>query len=70
MREVKQKSYKERFDEYSHMYLGVSDFDILTILNLEDEYDEVTKKTPDHTRQRSEILDMRRKIMDRIRIYL
>lgn len=61
------KGFDVRLQEMKFMYAG-SDFDFITILNLEDEYDKITKDNPDHTKKRSEILEMRRRLTDRLRL--
>ena len=61
------KTFEKRLQELKDVYAGVSDFDFITVLNLEDEYDKIIKDNPDHTKRRSEILEMRRRLMDRFR---
>lgn len=60
-----EKTFEERLEELKAMYDG-SDFDFITILKLENEYNEILLSNPDHTKKRSEILEMRRRLIDRL----
>lgn len=57
------KSFEIRLQELKDRYVHSGDFDLITILELEDEYGEIDKN---HTKRRSEVLDMRRRLMDRL----
>lgn len=57
------KNLKERLQELKEKYEPISDFDLIKVLELEDEYDLVSLTNPDHTRRRKEILDMRYRLL-------
>lgn len=61
------KSFEERLKELKDKYEGTNEFDFTTILGLEDEYGKLTNDNPEHTKRRGEILEMRRRLIDRFR---
>lgn len=63
-----EKGVEGRLLELKDKYEAVNDFDFTTILELEDEYKAVAQDSPDHTRKRSEILEMRRRLLDRLNV--
>lgn len=66
MRERELKVQK-RISELKEKYEGVNDFDFETIVQLEDEYSKVTELNPEHTKRRSEILMMRRDLLNNLK---
>ena len=60
------KSFEERLQELKDKYDGTSEFDFITILELENEYSKLTNNNPEHTKRRSELLDMRSRLTDRL----
>lgn len=61
------KGFDERLQELKDKYDSTSEFDFITILELEDEYSKLTNGNPEHTKRRSELLEMRRRLTDRLR---
>ena len=61
------KEFTERLCELEEKYESVNEFDFITILKLEDEYKQLLENNPEHTKRRSETLEMRRRLLDRMR---
>ena len=59
---MREKSFEERLNALKDAY-GGNEFDIVAIIELEDEYTKITKENPEHTKRRQEILDMRHRLL-------
>ena len=62
---MREKGFEGRLLELKDKYEG-EDFDFITILKLEDEYNNLTDSNPEHTKRRREILDMRDRLKGRL----
>jgi len=65
---MREKKINERLQELKERYDRINDFDFEAIIELEDEYDKLTKTNPEHTKRRREILDMRDRLLCRLKI--
>ena len=59
--------FEKRLQDLQSKYEGENDFDLITIVKLEDEYNCLTITNPEHTKRRREILDMRDRLKGRLR---
>lgn len=61
------KSFEERLQELRDKYEPINDFDLISILKLEDEYNFVLIENAEHTKRRRDILDMRYRLLSNLR---
>ena len=62
------KSFEVRLQELKDKYESISDFEFIAILDLEDEYNNVSKENTEHTKRRRDILDMRYRLLRELRL--
>ena len=61
------KSFEERLQELKDKYESINDFDLISVLKLEDEYNNVLIENADYTKRRRDILDMRYRLLSNLK---
>ena len=65
---MREKNFEERLQELKNKYESTNEFDLITVLKLEDEYSKLTSTNPEHTKRRREVLDMRCRLLMNCRL--